>query len=227
MSTAATALLEIALRPQRRVLRTGESVFCAGEPFTCLHIVHSGFFKLMHFGAGGRQQLIGLHFKGDWLGFDGIARGDHGCECVAMDTGEVWSVRYDHLLHVCVERPELLMLLHTEMSREMAREREAMLSVCTLSTDARVAHFLRRWVDSLAQRGLRTDSITLKLTRAEIGDYLGMTVESVSRALSRLARARLIEFAHKGRREVGIPDPAALSAFVHASVAPHPTTLLQ
>jgi CRP/FNR family transcriptional regulator len=111
------------------------------------------------------------------------------------------------------------------MSREMARDREAMLSVCTLPTDARVANFLRRWVDALSQRGLRTDSITLKLTRAEIGDYLGMTVESVSRALSRLARAQLIEFAHKGRREVGIPNPAALSAFVQAAVAPAVTTL--
>ena len=182
MTAAATALLELALRPQRRMLRQGEAVFRTGEPFTCLHIIHSGFFKLLHFGASGRQQLIGLHFKGDWLGFDGIARGDHGCDAVAMDTGEVWSVRYDHLLQVCVERPQVMTLLHTEMSREMAREREAVLSVCTLSTDARVAHFLRRWVDALEQRGLRTDSITLKLTRAEIGDYLGMTVESVSRA---------------------------------------------
>lgn len=225
MSPAASALIEQSLSPQRRVLRQGESVFRVGEPFTCLHVVHSGFFKLLHFGAGGRHHVIGLHFKGDWLGFDGIARGDHGCEAVAMDTGEVWSIRYDRLLQACLGRPDLLTMLHAEMSREMARDREAMLSVCTLPTDARVAHFLRRWVDALSQRGLRTDSITLKLTRAEIGDYLGMTVESVSRALSRLARAHLIEFAHKGRREVGIPDPAALSAFVQASVAPSATTL--
>ena len=69
------ALLEQALCPQRRVLRPGEAVFRAGDPFDCLHVVHSGFFKLLHHGDG-RLQVIGLHFKGDWLGFDGIARGD-------------------------------------------------------------------------------------------------------------------------------------------------------
>jgi len=225
MSPIHAALLEQALAVQRRVLRPGESVFRVGEAFTSLHVIHSGFFKLLHFGDGRRLQLIGLLYKGDWLGFDGIARGDYGCEAVAMDTGEVWSMRYDELLKACRARPDLLEMLHSEMSREMARDRESMLALCTLPTDARVAQFLRRWVDALAQRGLRTDSITLRLTRAEIGDYLGMTVESVSRALSRLARANLIEFAQKGRREIGIPDAGALSAFVQASVAPSAATL--
>jgi len=73
-------------------------------------------------------------------------------------------------------------------------------SVCTLPADARVADFLRYWVDSLARRGMRTDQITLRMTRAEIGNYLGMTLESVSRALSHLARCSLIEFVEKGRR---------------------------
>ncbi|HEX6362575.1 MAG TPA: Crp/Fnr family transcriptional regulator, partial [Albitalea sp.] len=139
MSPEATALLEQALHPQRRVLRQGESVFRIGDPFTCLHIIHSGFFKLLHFAAGGRQQVIGLHFKGDWLGFDGIARGDHGCEAIAMDTGEVWSVRYDDLLHACVEHSALAVAMHRAMSDEMAGDRDAMKCLGTLSADARVA----------------------------------------------------------------------------------------
>ena len=76
------------------------------------------------------------------------------------------------------------------MSREIARDRDSLMSVCTLPADARVADFLRYWAESLAKRGLRTDQITLRMTRAEIGNYLGMTLETVSRALSRLARAR-------------------------------------
>ena len=82
------------------------------------------------------------------------------------------------------------------------------------------ADFLRDWADSLARRGLRTDQITLRMTRAEIGNYLGMTLETVSRALSRLARQQLIGFDGRGRRDIRIPDVAALAAFVQNCVAP-------
>jgi len=89
-----------------------------------------------------------------------------------------------------------------------------MLALTTLPADARVADFLRYWADTLAECGLRNDCITLRLTRAEIGNYLGMTLESVSRALSRLARARLIRFPEKGRRAIEIPEVGALHAYI-------------
>ena len=109
------------------------------------------------------------------------------------------------------------------MSREIARDRDSLMSVCTLPADARVAEFLRYWAESLASRGMRTDQITLRMTRAEIGNYLGMTLETVSRALSKLARDKVIGFAEKGRRDVHIPDVGALSAFVQRCLAPAPT----
>ncbi|MBI3369546.1 MAG: helix-turn-helix domain-containing protein, partial [Burkholderiales bacterium] len=160
--------------------------------------------------ALGREQVVGLKFRGDWLGFDGIANGQYGSDAVAMDTGEVWAIRYDALLAACATQPRLLTLLHEAMSREIARERDSLMSVCTLPADARVADFLRGWADSLARRGLRTDQITLRMTRAEIGNYLGMTLETVSRSLSKLARDKVIAFAEKGRRDVSIPDVGAL-----------------
>ena len=100
------------------------------------------------------------------------------------------------------------------------------MSLCTLPADARVAEFLRYWADSLSRRGLRADRITLRMTRAEIGNYLGMTLETVSRAMSRLARDNIIAFAEKGRRDVQIPDVGALSAFVQRCVAPEPVPAL-
>jgi CRP/FNR family transcriptional regulator len=106
------------------------------------------------------------------------------------------------------------------MSREIAHDRDSLMSVCTLSADARVAEFLRHWVESLAKRGMRTDEITLRMTRAEIGNYLGMTLETVSRALSKLARDKIIGFAEKGRRDVRIPDLQALTGFVQRCAAP-------
>jgi CRP/FNR family transcriptional regulator len=205
---------------QRRVVHAGDRLYQAGERFTTLHVLNSGFFKVVNGSTDGREQVVGLHFKGDWLGFDGIALGRYGCDAVAIDTGEIWSLRYDDLLAACAREPKLMALLHAAMSREIGRDRDTMLALATLPADARVADFLRYWADALAERGLRNDCITLRLTRAEIGNYLGMTLESVSRALSRLARASVIRFPEKGRRDIQIPEVGALHAFIERCTSP-------
>ncbi|MEO7338007.1 MAG: Crp/Fnr family transcriptional regulator [Caldimonas sp.] len=219
------ALLNAVLAPQRRVVRAGDVIYQAGEHFSHLYILNSGFFKIVGLSADGREQVVGLKFRGDWLGFDGIANDHYACDAIAMDTGEVWTVRYDAVLAACGARPELMRALHEAMSREIGRDRDSLMSVCTLPADARVADFLRYWAHSLAKRGLRTDQITLRMTRAEIGNYLGMTLETVSRALSRLARLDLIQFAEKGRRDIRIPEVDALASFVQGSLAPVPVLL--
>jgi len=216
-------LLNDALAPQRRVVHAGDAIYQAGARFGNLYVLNSGFSKIVNMSPDGREQVVGLKFRGDWLGFDGIANGHYSCDAIAMDTGEIWTIRYDALLAACSKQPALLTALHEAMSREIARDRDSLMSVCTLPADARVADFLRYWADSLAKRGLRTDQITLRMTRAEIGNYLGMTLESVSRALSKLARGNVIAFAEKGRRDVQIPDVRALSAFVQQCLAPVPT----
>jgi CRP/FNR family transcriptional regulator len=220
-STADTMkLLGERLAPRRRVVHAGDVVYSAGERFESLYVLNSGFFKMVNLAADGREQVVSLNFRGDWLGFDGIAAGVYSCDAVAMDTGEVWAIRYDELLAASTDCPALLAVLHVAMSREIGRDRESLMAVCTLPADARVAEFLRSWADSLARSGLRSDQITLRLTRAEIGNYLGMTLETVSRALSKLARDEVIEFAEKGRRDIRIADVEALSAFVQRCLAP-------
>ena len=214
------ALLQNVLVPQRRLVHAGDVIYQSGEKFGNLYILNTGFFKIVNQSADGREQVVGLKFRGDWLGFDGIAHGRYSCDAVAMDTGEVWSVRYDALIGACAAHPVLLTLLHEAMSREIASDRASLMSVCTLPADARVADFLRFWAESLARRGMRADQITLRMTRAEIGNYLGMTLETVSRALSKLAKGKVIAFAEKGRRDVHIPDVQALSVFVQRCLAP-------
>ena len=221
----ALRLVQQHLAPQRRVVHAGDSIYQAGERFSHLHILNAGMVKVVNLSHDGREQVVALKFRGDWLGFDGIASGSHACDTVAMDTGEVWTFRYDALLAACAGQPALLQMLHEAMSREIARDRDSLMSVCSLPADARVAEFLRYWADSLAKRGQRTDQITLRMTRAEIGNYLGLTLETVSRALSRLARIELIHFAEKGRRELRIPDVTALAAFVQRSLMPTAATL--
>ncbi|HMC14086.1 MAG TPA: Crp/Fnr family transcriptional regulator, partial [Albitalea sp.] len=146
-------LLKAALAPQRRVVRAGDVIYQAGERFVNLYIMNSGFFKIVNLSPDGREQVVGLKFRGDWLGFDGIANSEYSCDAIAMDTGEVWVIRYDTLLAACSARPALLTVLHEAMSREIARDRDSLMSVCTLPADARVAEFLRYWAESLAKRG--------------------------------------------------------------------------
>ena len=217
-TTATMQLVTQTLAPQKRLVRAGDVVYRAGDAFDCLYILNSGMTKIVKLTPDGREQVVGLKFRGDWLGLDGIARSAYGCDAIAMDTGEVWAIRYDALLANCGRHPGLLTALHEAMSQAIMRDRDSLMSVCTLPADARVANFLHCWAESLGSRGLRTDQITLRMTRAEIGNHLGLTLESVSRALSKLDRNKVISFSEKGRREVCIPDLHALAAFVHQAV---------
>ena len=124
---------------QRRIVHADDVIYQAGQRCTHLYIANSGFFKLMNGAADGREQVVALHFKGDWLGFDGLATGQYCCDAIAMDIGEVWSVRYATLVERCTEVPALMNLLHAAMSQEMARDRDFQLNLCTLPADARVA----------------------------------------------------------------------------------------
>lgn len=215
----ALKLISQLLSPKRRVVHAGEVLYRAGEPFSQLHILNSGFFKLLSVSADGREQVVGLKFRGDWLGFSAIANGSYACDAVAMDTAEIWTVRYDALLQACTKHPSLMSIVHEAMSGEIMRDREVMSALCTLPADARVVGFLHQWAQALSVRGLRADQFSLRLTRAEIGNYLGLTLETVSRVLSRLVRDRLISFHAKSRRDICIPDFQALSAFVERRLA--------
>lgn len=209
----------------RRKVKVNDQIYRCGEPFDMLYLVSSGLFKIVNLAPDGREQPAGLYFKGDWLGFDGIPKGHYACSAVALDSGEVWTIRYDVLLQACAREPMLMRVMLAAMSGQLARNRDAMLSMGTLSADARVADFLLQWAHSLAERGLRTDQINVHMTRADMGHYLGLTLESVSRALSRLARCGVVEFKEKGRRDISIPSLAALSNFIQNVSDPSPSVM--
>ncbi len=203
----------------RRIVRGGEPVCRAGEALDSLHVIHVGCVKTINLAADGREQVVGLHFKGDWLGFDGIAKGQMTCDAVAMDVTEVWSIRYPALLKACAENPQVMALVHAAMSREIGRDRDSMMSLCTVRADARVAGFLHAWAEALSASGVRTDEMRIPMSRAEIGNYLGMTLETVSRAMARLEREQLIRFGGSGRRNLQIPDLDALARFVQGGIS--------
>ena len=216
--TDALELLDANVAPRRRSVRAGEVLHRAGERFEAIYLLASGIFKIVSLSPDGRQQIVGLKFPGDWLGFDGIGISEYSNDAVATDAAEVWVLRYEALVIAGIGEPAILALLHQAMSRDLAREREWVACLRTLPADARVADFLLRWAESLDGEDKRSDSITLTLTRAEIGNYLGVSLESVSRALSELCALRLISFARKGGAQLFIPDRPAVSAYVRRSM---------
>ena len=211
------ALIEQHVSFGRRKMRTDDRIYLCGEPFETLYLINWGLCKLVNLAPDGREQPADLCFKGEWLGFDGIPSGRHGCSAIALDSGELWTIRYDALLQASAREPMVMRVVLAAMSAQLARNRDAMLSMGTLAADARVADFLLQWAQSLAERGLRTDQFNVHMTRADMGHYLGLTLESVSRALSRLARCGVIEFNEKGRRDISIPSLSALSDFIQNS----------
>jgi CRP/FNR family transcriptional regulator, anaerobic regulatory protein len=217
---SAFPILERTVHVRRHMVREGAAVYRAGDRFTDLHLVRSGLFKVVVVTRDGREKVLALRFKADWLGFDGLAEGEHVCDATAVESGEVWSVRYDELLAASGQHPELAALIHRAMSDEIAADRDAMMSLYSLPADARVARFLQGWIETLSHREEPTDRISLSMTRADIGNYLGMTLETVSRAFSRLAREEVIRFVEGSHREVQVPDVAALSRFVQGTLQP-------
>jgi CRP/FNR family transcriptional regulator len=219
------SLVEQCVAFGRRRVHPGERVYLCGQNFDKLYLVNSGLFMIINLTEDGREQPAGFYFKGDWMGFDGILPGYYGCSAISLDYGEVWALEYNTLQRASASHPLLLNVLLGAMSEQLAVSRNAMLSMGTLAADARVADFLLQWAQALAERGMRTDQFNLHMTRADIGHYLGLTLESVSRALSRLARCGVIEFREKGRRDISIPNLKILREFVQNSAEPETTFL--
>ena len=202
------------VQPAAKVVRAGDMIFRAAQPFSTVYLINAGAFKLVSRSLDGREQIVSLKFRGDWLGFSGIAHGRHPCDAVAMDTGNISLIPYDTLTAACARHPEMMAIVHEAMSTEITHERQSLMSVCTLASLARVAEFLCAWARSMHQRGLRADELTLRMTRADLGNYLGMTLETVSRCLSKLNREKLIRFGERGRRQISIPSLQSLEQFV-------------
>jgi CRP/FNR family transcriptional regulator, anaerobic regulatory protein len=210
------ALLREHLPMTHRPLSRGEPLFDAGDPFSCLSMVTAGSFKTLGMGHGGRSRVAMLHLPGDWLGFEGIADGTHAWRTEALDNAQVASIVYADVLHATLTHPQLLRQLHAQMGHEMERHRLERVNLRGLATETRVARFLLRWIEHCEVQRCDGPLIAhLPLSRAEMGELLGMTVESASRAMSRLVRDGVIDFSVGCHRDIHVRSLAALKALAY------------
>ncbi|WP_029461584.1 fumarate/nitrate reduction transcriptional regulator Fnr [Serpentinimonas barnesii] len=203
--------LEDVVSNRRRVKR-GAALFTAGEPFTALYAVRSGFFKTCITSIDGRDQVTGFQMMGEIIGMDGIVHDQHACDAVALEDAEVCVLPFNQIEQLSREFSALQHHVHKIMSREIVRDQSVMLLLGTMRAEERLAAFLLNLVQRLHARGFSQSELVLRMTREEIGSYLGMKLETVSRTFSRFMDEDIIEVK---QRYVLIKNTQALEALVN------------
>lgn len=191
----------------RRRLRTGEALYRKGDPQLSLFAVRAGFLKTCAVLPGGERPILGYQIMGDVLGLDAIASGVHPTEAVALNGCEVCEIPLDRAERLMAAGNGLAANFRGLLSEQIARDGEHMVALGTFSARQRVAGFLLDLAARWALRGYSPNEFDLGLTRREIGSYLGLTFETVSRSLSYFGARDWISVAG---REVRIRDRAAL-----------------
>lgn len=189
----------------RRSCRKGEHAYRAGDPFESLYAVRAGFFKTNLLNEDGRDQVTGFHMAGEVMGLDGISADRHPCDAVALEDSELCVIPFSRLEELTREAPSLQRHLHKIMSREIVSDQSVMMLLGSMRAEERLAAFLLNLSQRMTARGYSPSEFYLRMTREEIGSYLGLKLETVSRVFSRFQNEALIAVQQKHIRILDIP----------------------
>jgi CRP/FNR family transcriptional regulator len=187
-----------------RTVKRGEALYRAGDSFHSIYAVRAGSFKTVVVHRDGREQVTGFHIAGEPLGMDGICTETHTCDAIALEDSSICIIPFHLLELLCRELKALQHHIHKMMSGEIVRESGLMLLLGNMSAEERVAAFLLNVSARLSARGYSALEFNLRMTRDEMGSYLGMKLETVSRMLSKFQKQRLIDTQGKQIRIVDI-----------------------
>ena len=191
----------------RRRLKKGEALYQAGTGFNGLYAVRSGSFKASLIDNDGREQVTGFFMGGELLGLDGLGSGNYHAAAVALEDSEVCVLPYALIEEMAREVPALQRQLHAVLAREIVRDHGVMMLLGTMRAEQRLATFLLNLSGRFLRRGYSASEFRLRMTREEMGSFLGLKLETVSRLFSQFHDAGLIEVEH---RHVRIRDVKGL-----------------
>jgi CRP/FNR family transcriptional regulator len=191
----------------RRVHR-GQSLLLSGQPFEHLHLVLSGSFKSTLNEVDGTQQIVAFPMRGDLIGLDASQLGRYPVTVTALEESNVAMIPHRELVELALACPVLEDALLKAVSAELLRNYQAMRAMGALGAEARLARFLHDLGQRMARFGFSPRAFRLTMTRADIASYLGLSIETVSRAFTSLAARGLIEVS---RRNVRIADVLRLA----------------
>jgi len=193
----------------RRRVPANDRLYKMGAPFRNLYAVRFGQFKTCQVDATGGTQITGFQMAGELLGMDAISTERHHCDAVALEDSEVCEIPFARLEELFGQVPALLRHFHRIMSQEITREQNVMLLLGNMRAEQRFAVFLVNLSARYAARGYSPHSFHLRMSREDIGNYLGLTIESISRLLSRFRKEGWIRI---DKRELTLLDPDRLKA---------------
>jgi CRP/FNR family transcriptional regulator len=177
----------------RRKVPRSDNLFRNGDKFNALYAIRTGFFKTRISAEDGRDQVTGFQMAGEIIGLDGIVSDHHTCDAVALEDAEVCVMPFDRIEELSREITSLQRHVHKIMSREIVRENGVMLLLGSMRAEERLAAFLLNLVQRLHARGFSQSELVLRMTREEIGSYLGLKLETVSRTFSKFVEDGIVE----------------------------------
>ncbi|MHB8621789.1 MAG: fumarate/nitrate reduction transcriptional regulator Fnr [Sulfuricaulis sp.] len=177
---------------RRRVLKKGEMLYRFGDPLRALYAIRSGSLKTTGLIEDGRAQVTGFYLPGELLGMDAINSDQHPCSAEALETSEVCDIPYAALEGLAQQIPSLQHQLLRIMSREIVRDEGMLMMLGRMSAEERLASCLMSFSRRLARIGDTGMEFKLSMSRQDLGDYLGLALETVSRLLSRFQDNDLI-----------------------------------
>ena len=200
---------EIAIA-KRRVAR-GASLYHTGDTFESLHAIRSGAFKTVGTSRQGDEKITGFHLAGEMLGLEAISAGRYSYSAVALEDSEVCAIPFAALEKLAIAVPALQHKLFRVLSGDISRDQGLMLLLGSMTAEQRLAAFLLSLSRRYQRLGFATDRFILRMTREEIGNYLGLTLETVSRLFSRFQREGLIRVQ---QRDIELKNAEALRDLV-------------
>lgn len=194
----------------RRRIKRGDHLYRAGAEFDAIYAIRSGFFKTDVLLEDGRDQVTGFQMAGELLGLDGISTEHHTCNAIALEDSEICAIPFSQLESLSREIHTLQHHFHKVMSREIVRDHGVMMLLGTMRAEERLAAFLLNLSQRFTARGFSHAEFYLRMTREEIGSYLGLKLETVSRAFSRFQEEGHIAVQQKHIRILNVNGLKAL-----------------
>ena len=195
-------------------LQKGQHLYREGDHFQSIYAVRAGTVKAYRTTDDGREQVTGFYFPGEILGMDGIGHNSHESSARALETAAICEIPFTSLEKLSATMPQLQRHVFQLMSREIAEDQQLMTLLSKSAADERVAALLLSISTRNARRNLSATRLRLSMSRVDIGNFLGLTVETVSRVFSRMQKQGVL---HVENKEVEILDPEALREMVLGS----------
>lgn len=205
---------------RKKPLHKHDKLVKAGDKFNSLFAVRAGSFKSFVSSKDGEEQIIGFHFPGDIIGFDALRENAHQSYTQALETAMVCELPYETLDKMAVQFPKLRHQIMSFMSAEIKQDHDLMMLLNKRTAEERLIYFLAHLSKRFEDRGFSPRQFNLSMTRNEIGNYLGLTVETISRLLTRFQKEGIIQVDGK---LITILDFEAMDAKLHSMDIPTTT----